>query len=82
MAFLAQPRQCRVLGSWLIDLHGREQAGSLVAAEARADPELALVRLLARLRPDLPPLLRGRDMTLTALTGRVRAAQGLFLEKG
>ncbi|GAA1469030.1 serine/threonine-protein kinase [Nocardiopsis exhalans] len=82
VAFLAQPRQCRVLGSWLIDLHGREQAGSLVAAEARADPELALVRLLARLRPDLPPLLRGRDMTLTALTGRVRAAQGLFLEKG
>ncbi|WP_051072884.1 serine/threonine-protein kinase [Nocardiopsis valliformis] len=82
VAFLTQPRQCRILGSWLIDLHGQEQAGAQVAADARTDPELALVRLLARLRPDLPPLLRGRDMTLTALTGRVRAADSPFLEAG
>ncbi|MEU3020481.1 hypothetical protein ABZ635_24160 [Nocardiopsis sp. NPDC007018] len=80
--FLRDPRQCRVLGSWLRDLHGREREGARVVEDAARDPELALVRLLAGLRPDLPPVLRGRDMTLTSLTNRVRTAHGLFLETG
>lgn len=79
---LGDPRELGALVAWLNDRDGLEWIASRVADEAGRDPEYALVRLVAGLRPDLPPVFRGRNVTLSALTRRVRKARGLFSEEG
>ena len=82
LAFLADADLCWSLAAWLADVHGEARVAPVLVETARHSPELALVRLVAALRPDLPPVFRGREMTLAALAARTLSAPGTHVEEG
>ncbi|TDQ49604.1 serine/threonine-protein kinase [Actinorugispora endophytica] len=69
------------LRAWMIDDVGDTTVNRALLRKEPEDPDLTLARFVAELRPDLPPVYRGLDMSPAGLRG-VLAPYGTVVPEG
>ncbi len=75
-ALFASDSERAELLNWLVDDLGDTTVNRGLLRRRPEDPELALARFVAELRPDLPPRYRGHDMRPEALRAALEARSG------
>src|SRR5699024_8555947 len=63
----------RALATWVLEEHHGSGVDPALLRRPSSDPDVAVARFVAQVRPDLPPVFQGREMTLTAMGARARS---------
>lgn len=66
----------RALATWVFEEHHGSDVDPELLRRPPADPDVAVARFVSQVRPDLPPVFAGQEMTLAAMGARARSASG------
>lgn len=66
----------RALATWLLEEHHGVEVDPELLRRPPSDPDVAVARFVAQVRPDLPPVFAGQEMTLASMGARARSGSG------
>ena len=64
------------LAAWVFEEHHGYDVDPELLRRPPFDPDVAVARFIAQVRPDLPPVFMGQEMTLAAMGARARSGSG------